>query len=249
MISDQAAACEFDPAREVMLRRRSPFRRLLTGIFLTLRMSLQAEARELAVLPATCGLGLTAVLALSMILQDAVASEQAAAGALWGALLLTAPVGWERHSGGAEYRAALTFLLLSPAPRPAVFLGQWLFHSLLLLCAGGLALLAVTALLDTPISGIWIPVALIAGCMGFSAIGVAATALAAAMARGQGLLAALALPLAVPLFIAGLGLSGDAWSGAALADFRHWLLLILLYNGLMLIGGLWAADRLWLDWE
>ncbi len=240
----------YDPTQDVHLQHYGLAEQLGRGTWLVLRQNLLVELEEFSAVVPMCALGLLVVLVMSLVVESGSPSQLSlAAGVLWGGMFLAGPVGLERQNSGPDVHATMTYLLLSPLPRASIYLGKWLFHCLLMFCTSGVSLIAVAAFLDAPVGQVWILVSVILGGMGFSAAGVVVSALTAAMKKNQGLLAVVALPLSLPLFLIGMSLCRTVWSGAPWQSFQHWLYLILLYNGLSLLGGIWATEHVWREWQ
>lgn len=211
--------------------------------------NLQIESREVAAVVPTGAVGLLVAMVVSLMVEVATPNQLTlASGVLWGALLLAGPVGLERQSSGPDVHATMTFLLLAPLPRASLYLGKWLFQSMLMLCSAGVSLLAVGILMDAPVMQPWILASVVLGCTGFSAVGAGVATLTAALKKDQGLMAMVMLPLALPLFLIGMSLCRTVWNGDPWQSFQHWFLLLVLYNTFSLLGGLWAAERVWQDW-
>ncbi len=240
----------YDPTQAVLQRRYGPVRQLGRGVWLVLWQSLQVEVREWSAIAPMGALGFLVVLIMSLIFDAGTSDPLAlAAGVLWGALYLAGPVGLERQNGGPDFHAFMSYLLSSPLPRPALYLGMWLFQGLLLLCTSCVALIAVAVFLNAPLGQVWILISIVLGCMGFSAAGVVVSALTATLKKSQGLLAVVVLPLTLPLFLIGTSLCRAIWNGASWSSFQHWVYLLLLYNGMVLWGGLWASEQIWQEWQ
>ncbi len=249
-LSSAAPGAVYDPAQDVLQRRHGPVMQLWRGTGLVLWQNLQIEAKELAAVVPMGAVGFLVALIMSLIADVGIpASRPLAAGVLWGAMLLAGPIGLERQHSGPDFHAVMSCFLLAPLPRPAIYLGQWLFHCLLMLGTAGVALVAVAMFWDAPVGQVWILTSVLLGCMGFSAIGIVVSTLTATMPRSRGLLAVVSLPLMVPLFLIGTSICRTVWDGASWPSFQHGFYLLLLYNGLGLLGGLWISERIWQEWS
>lgn len=194
-------------------------------------------------------LGVLIVLMLSLVVESTSATDaRLVSGILWGALLLSGSLGLERIFSTPDAREAMTFLLSAPVPRVAIFLGKWLFGTLLLLCTALMILPAVTVLLNFPAAQPWNAASLALGCLGYAAAGTVISAMTAAVRRGPGLAAVVVLPLVLPLFMAGMGLgtavlAREPWPAAA-----KWFALIVLFDIIAVAGGVLVSGVLWQDW-
>lgn len=244
-----ATPAAYDPTQEVWLRRPGAGWHLCRGAGLVLRQDLQRETRTWAALAPMCALGFLVAFVMSRAMAAAAPpSPQMTAGVLWGAVLLAGPIGLERLFSASDRGADLVFWLAAPLPRAALFLGKWLFCSLLLLGAALAAWLAVTALLDAPAAApLQLAASLGLGCLGYAAVGVVTAAMTAAMRRQQGLIAVVTLPLILPLYMIGTSLGGALLDGAAWPEVQPWFWLLGLFDVVALVGGLLVADHLWRD--
>lgn len=243
------ATYDYDPTQEVLLRRQGAGWHLCRAAGLVLRQDLQHETRTWAALAPMGALGFLVTFVMSRAMEAAAPpSPQMTAGVLWGAVLLAGPIGLERLFSASDRGADMAFWLAAPLPRTALFLGKWLFSSLLLLGAALVAWLAVIALFDAPaVAPLGMAASLVLGCLGYAAVGVVTAAITAAMRRQQGLVAVVTLPLILPLYMVGASLGGALLDGAAWPDVRPWFLLLGLFDVVALAGGLLAADHLWRD--
>jgi heme exporter protein B len=57
----------------------------------------------------------------------------------------------------------------------------------------------------------------------------------------------LLLPVIAPVFMAGIGLTANVLDGRSFAEFRHWLLLLVIYDILFLTIAYLVFDLIWED--
>jgi heme exporter protein B len=141
---------------------------------------------------------------------------------------------------------AIRSLLLTPAPRAAIYLGK---------LAATCALMAITETVLTALSAVlfsanlagvigWVALLLALGTVGFAAAGCIFSA-ALLRARGRdALLATLLYPIIVPIVIAGARGTTQLLDPLApdLDGARFWTQFLLAVDVLFVVAGLWAFE-------
>jgi heme exporter protein B len=159
------------------------------------------------------------------------ASDLAAQGLLWVALVFTALLGLTRSFAAERDQRLLDGLVLAPCDRSAIWLGKGISVLAFLLLAEAIALPAF-ALFFSPVDG-----ALVAGVLladiGIAAVGTLLSAIAAASRTRELLLPLLFLPLAIPIVVGGVGAS-------VAGDPGRYLAFLALYDALFAVLA-WAT--------
>jgi heme exporter protein CcmB len=168
-------------------------------------------------------------------------------GIVWTAVALAGTLGlgraFDREREGDTMRA----LLLSPAPRLAVFLGKALAVAALVVAVALVAVPLAALLYDAPLLAEPLPLAalLLLGALGIALVG---TVFAAMLLRVRGrdvLLPVVLYPILVPLFIAGT--KGTAALVAAQPDLAaawYWAQFLAVYDAAFLVAALWSFEAL-----
>lgn len=242
------------PARiavpDVRIRQRGPLATLCFQVAAIVRLETRAELRGLPILSAMASLGVLTVLVLGFVFEAAGAADGTrASGVLWAALMLAGAAGLERQFGSADARAMTGFLLAAPVSRAAIFLGRLWVWSLLLAVAGVLALIGVIVLFDAELWKPGVLGVLLLGCIGFAAVGSTVAAMMSGMRQGQGLVAVIVLPLAIPLLLAGTGACNALAEGASGTPYRSWVLMVILFDLVAVAVGILLANLVWQDWR
>lgn len=200
-----------------------------------IRKDLRAELRSFEAVPAMTLFVVSAFVLFHFGLdRDAVAGD-VAAGVLWVALMLTAVLGisrlfvTEREQGGFEA------FLLAPVDRTAMFVAKALTLFGFLVVVEAVGVLAFAILLLDPGLGQALPelpLVLLLADVGLAVIGTLVGALAV-QTRARDLIAPLlALPLTVPILIAGASATAPLLErGGAGALEGDWLAILALYDG------------------
>jgi heme exporter protein B len=165
---------------------------------------------------------------------------------MWVALVVAGTVGLARAFDRERDGEAIRSLLLTPAPRPAIYLGK---------LAATVALMAITEIVLTALAGVLfsaslgavigrVALLLVLGTIGFAAAGCTFSA-ALLRARGRdALLATLLYPIIVPIVIAGARGTTQLIDPIA-PDFdgaRFWTQFLFALDVLFVTAGLWAFE-------
>jgi len=169
-----------------------------------------------------------------------------AAGVLWVTVALTGTLGigraFEREREGDTFRA----LLLSPLPRPAIYLGKLASLCLLMAVVIAVAAFAVGLLFGAPLADHagHVGLLLVLGSVGFAAI---ASLFAASLGRARArelLLPLLVYPLAAPVLIAGARATAGLLTGEDPALPAFWTRFLVVFDLIVVALGLWSFEAL-----
>src|SRR4051794_7950104 len=166
------------------------------------RKDLRLELRSRETLPAMV-LFVVAMLVVFHFALPADASDDAAYGVLWVALVFTALLGLTRSWVPERTAGALDGLVLAPSDRSAIWLGKTIAAFAFLLVADAVAL-PVFSLLFAPV-GVEAVGGVLLASAGICAVGALASAMAAATRGREILLPLILLPLSIPLIVGGVG--------------------------------------------
>ena len=218
---------------------------------LVLKKDFAIEVRSREILYTTLFFAVSCVLIFSFafVRQGGQPLDDAAAGILWIAIAFAGTLALGRTFERERYGETLRALLLAPAPRPAIYVGKLLGIVALLTIAELMlvpliALLFQAALLERPLrlAGL-----LLAGTIGFSAVG---TLFAAMLVRARSrdvLLPILLYPITVPVIIAGVrGTSALLASPTeeSLATATMWMALLVCFDVVFVTLALWTFEPL-----
>ncbi len=168
------------------------------------RKDLLLELRSRDTLPAMLLFVVSTLVVFSFAL-PADASDAAAYGLLWVAIVFTAILGLTRAFAAERDQRVLDGLVLAPCDRSAIWLGKGIAVLAFLALAEVVALPAF-ALFFEPVS--WeLVAAVVLADGGLAAVGTLLAAMAAASRARELLLPLLFLPLAIPIVVGGVGAS------------------------------------------
>jgi len=221
-------------------------------MWLILRKDLTVEIRSGEVAYTTLFFAVSCVLIFAFALvRDGRAPEDGAAGLLWIAIAFAGTLALGRTFERERQSETLRALLMAPTARPAVYLGKLL--GIVALLAGVEVILVplvallfnANALLEHPA---WLAAILIAGTVGFAAVG---TLFAAMLIRARSrdvLLPVLLYPVIVPVMIAAV--RGTAVLLQPEVDTQvawFWLALLATFDVVFVTLALWTFEPVMTD--
>ncbi len=163
---------------------------------------------------------LAAVLFNYSIDRTVVQPQDVAAGLIWMTIVFGGLLGVGRTFHLESEDGALQGVLLSPAPKDAVFFGKTL-SNFILLYAVSFLVVAVFMLffgMELGSSPAMLALALALGCLGFVALGTLFAAMSAGTRMGETLLPILLFPLLLPMIVFGAGATGRLLAGRPVAE-------------------------------
>jgi heme exporter protein B len=173
-------------------------------------------------------------------------ASRVAPGALWLSIVFASILAlgrtWQREREGS----ALVGLLLSPAPRAAIFLGKALGVLLFLFAIELLVVPIVAVLFRVELFGVLEPLAVIVvvGTLGVAGMGTLFGAMTVRTRARDLLLASVLFPLLSPVLLSCVAATRDLFYAAGtgvspcIDDIRDWLLLLCVFDSLAFVGGL-----------
>jgi len=159
---------------------------------------------------------------------------------LWMSFLFAALLGMGRSMAIEKEDACLDGLLVSPAPREAVFLGK-LFTNLGFTFAVELVILPVFVILLQlrPTGGaLLLLLATFLGTLGLVTVGTLFAAMAVNTRGREAILPLLVMPVSIPIMVAAVKVSEAGFAGTWGSGTTSWLLLMLGYDALFLLVAL-----------
>ncbi len=205
-----------------------------------LRKDLQIEFRTKETLASLLLLGLLTLVVLSFAFDPA--SElrtEAAPGALWVAVIFAGVLGLNRSFLAERENECLQGLLLCPVDRGTIYLAKTIGNFVFMMVAQLFIVPIFVFFFNLPmtvgIGGVFLTLAL--GVLGFAAVGTLFAAIAVRTQAREVMLPLLLLPLVVPIFIAGVKVTGRLLAGKPLAEVAPWLNLMVGFDVIFLVVG------------
>lgn len=206
-----------------------------------LRKDLRLELRAGEAVLTLIGISLLILVAIVFALDPAVGRRDpdAAAGALWIALIFSGTIGGTRALLGERENGCLNALLLSPLDRATIFAAKLAASFIFMAIAESAGALALVLFFNLDFDARLASLApsLIMGALGFSALTTLLAAISGRVRAGDLLLPLLAVPLFAPALIAGVKASSAALSGADFSASSQWLQILAAFDILFIAAG------------
>lgn len=216
--------------------------------WLVMRKDLTVEVRSREVIYTTIFFAAACVLVFSFALvREGRPLEDAAAGILWISVAFSGTLAMGRTFERERHAETLGALMLAPASRPAIYVGKLLGIVLLLLVVEAVLVPLVGLLFHAPVTGRPIELAalLVAGTVGFSAVG---TLFAAMLVRARSrdmMLPVLLYPITIPVIIAGVRGTSALFEAAPAVDVAQmWTALLAFFDIVFVTLSLWTFEPL-----
>ena len=217
-------------------------------VWLVTRKDLLIEVRSREILYTTLFFAVSCVLVFAFgFVREGRAIEHAAAGILWIAIAFSGTLALGRAFERERQNDTLRALMLAPVDRPALYVGK---------LVGVLVLLGAVEAIVVPIVALMFQARLfahpflmagllIAGTVGFAAVG---TLFAAMLVRARSrdvLLPVLLYPITVPVIIAGVrGTAALLQADVDLPMARAWLSMLVFFDVVFITLSLWTFEPL-----
>jgi heme exporter protein B len=216
--------------------------------WLVVRKDLTVEVRSREILYTTAFFAVACVLVFAFALvKEGQPLEDAAAGILWIAVAFSGTLALGRTFERERHSETLRALLLAPASRPAIYVGKLLGIVLLLLVVETILVPLVGLLFHAPIFArpLTLVALLVAGTIGFSAVG---TLFAAMLVRARSrdvMLPILLYPITIPVIIAGVRGTAAVFEPVPADDLAQmWIALLLFFDIVFVTLSLWTFEPL-----
>jgi heme exporter protein B len=201
-----------------------------------LRLELRGGESSIAILAMSLLVMVVLVFALDI---SRARSVDAAAGALWVAMVFSGMVGATRSLLAERDNGCIRGLLLSPID-PATLYASKLLAALLFMAVaeiGAVVLMVLFFNLEFNAALMRVAPILILGALGFAAVATLVSAITGRTRAGDLLLPVLAVPMFVPALIAGVKATVAALSGSPLAAAGDWLKIMIAFDVLFVTAG------------
>ena len=223
----------------------------LRVVWIVVKKDITVEVRSMELLSTTVFFAITVVLMFSFgLVVEGRAVADVAPAILWIAIAFSGTLALGRTFERERQNDTLRALLLAPADRPAIYVGKLTGILLLLALVEAVLIPLVGLLFNAPIftHPIRLAVTLMAGTIGFCAVG---TLFAAMLVRARSrdvLLPIMLYPMTVPVMIAGVrGTAALLQPTPDLAIAQFWLGLLGTFDVVFITLALWTFDPVMTD--
>jgi heme exporter protein B len=219
---------------------------LLEAVWLVTRKDLLIEFRSREIVYTTLFFAVSVMLVFSFsFVREGIAVEGAAGGILWVAIAFSGTLALGRAFERERQNETLRGLLMSPAERPALYLGK-LAGILILLAAVEVVVVPLVAFLfQAPLFRYPALMAalLLSGTLGFAAVGTLFAAMLVRTRSRDVLLPILLYPITVPVIIAGVrGTAALLQPDVDLPMARAWLSMLVFFDIVFVTLALWTFE-------
>jgi heme exporter protein B len=233
-------------AHAVVMRTGGGIRAYLRKIRAIAAKDLRAEVRAKEVLGTMIAFSVLAVIVFGLAFDLRVPeAEMVAPGVLWVVLLFTGVLGLNRAFGAEVDRGSLSALLLAPVDRSSIYFGKLIAQLVFMLSMEILIIPLMLVVFDVSLFDPWILLGVVLGTIGYVSVGVLFAALTSSSRARETMLPILLLPVMVPVFVAGVGLTSNILDGREFADFGRWLLILTVYDLVFLTIAYIVFDLIW----
>ena len=166
-------------------------------------------------------------------------------GILWVALTFAGTLGLSRSFDRERESDTMRALLLSPAPRTAIFLGKAIGIATFVFVVEVVIVPLSAFLFNAPLFDdiLILSISLVLGTIGMAIVGSVFAAMLLRSRSRDVLLPVVLYPILVPLLIAGTRSTGSALAGDD-ATAWYWVQFLGVYDSLFLVAALWIFESL-----
>ena len=222
----------------------------LRAAWLIAGKDLRVELRtgEITVTTALFALLVTVMVSLSFYV-DPPTAKRIAPGVLWIAVAFSGVLAMGRTWARERDHDVIRGLMLSPIPRPAIYLGKSLGTLVFLLVVEALLLPLVSLFFHIDLLPALLPVSLmlLLGTIGFVATGTLFAAMTTRTGARELALSVVLFPLVTPALLSGVVGTREVLLGAPPEEWLGWLRSLLAFDIAFLAGGLYLFEPLTSD--
>jgi heme exporter protein B len=207
---------------------------------------LTSERRSKAGFNSVAFLGILILLLFGFALgPDTEALRNAAAGALWLAILFAGVLAFNRSYQLELDGGALEPLLLYPAPRWTLFVGKLLANLLFVLLVEAVVVPIAIILFQVSSPSGWLAQlgVLVLGTVGFVALGTFYASMASRSRAREVLLPLLLFPMLIPVLLAAAEASSAMLSGDPMSDAGAWIRLLAAFDVIFVVATVFAFEH------
>jgi heme exporter protein B len=212
----------------------------LRAAWVLLVKDLRVELRTREILTTTAFFASLVAVMASVAFYSGDAEARVAPGAIWLTVAFSSVLALSRAWQREREESALVGLLVSPAPRAAIFAGKAMSVLVFLLAVELLLVPVVTLLFHVDLPAVAGPLALLLamGTLGVAATGTLFGVMTARTRARDLVLASVLFPLLAPTLLSGVAGTRELLSGAPFSDLTDYFLLLGVFDAVAIAGGL-----------
>ncbi|HKU36849.1 MAG TPA: heme exporter protein CcmB [Polyangiales bacterium] len=223
---------------------------MLRAAWLVLQKDLRIELRtgEVVVTTALFASLVTVIASLSFYV-DENSAKVVAPGVLWVAVAFSGVLAMSRSWSRERDHDVLRGLLLSPVPRPAIYLGKSLGSVLFLAIVEVVLVLEVAVMFNLDLASVAGPIALLLalGTLGFAATGNLFAAMGTRTSARDMVLAVALFPVISPALLCGVVATREVLAGAPLSELWAWVRILAAFDLAFVTAGMLLFEPLVCD--
>ena len=234
--------------RPVTMRLGGGFVPYLRKTWAVCAKDLRAELRGREVFSTMASFSILAVLTFGLAFDLRVPrSEMIAPGVLWVVILFGGVLGLNRSFGAEVDRGTLPAMLLAPVDRSAIYFGKLLANLIFTLATTVVILAVMFFIFDVNMFHPLNVLAVTLGIIGYVGVGTIFAALSASSRARETMLPILLLPVMVPVFVAGVGLTSGVVDGKTFEELRQWIGILVAFDLIFVVVAYLLFDLIWED--
>jgi len=218
----------------------------LETVWLITRKDLLVEFRSREILYTTLFFAVSAVLVFAFgFVREGRVVDDAAAGILWVAIAFSGTLALGRAFERERQNETLRGLLMAPVERPALYVGKLAGLLFMLAAVEAVVVPMVAVMFQAPVlrHPLLLLGLLLAGTVGFSAVGTLFAAMLVRTRSRDVLLPVVLYPITVPVIIAGVrGTAALFQADADLPMARAWLSMLVFFDAVFITLALWTFE-------
>jgi heme exporter protein B len=129
--------------------------------------------------------------------------------------------------------------------RSAIYLGKLLANLIFLLATTVITLPTILVIFNVNIFRLWILTGVLLGVIGYVTVGTLFAALSASVRARESMLPILLLPVMLPVFIAGVKITGITLDNRGLDEIQRWLAILIAYDLIFITVAFLVFDLIW----
>ncbi|MBX3051211.1 MAG: heme exporter protein CcmB [Caldilineaceae bacterium] len=232
--------------RPVQMRTGGGLRAYLRKVWAVAAKDIRAETRAKEVASTMIVFGLLAVIIFGLAFDLRVPkSSMVVPGILWVVILFAGVLGLHRSFGAEVDKDTLAGLLLAPVEPSAIYFGKLLSNLLYLFLMVLIILPVLLVVFDVNLFQPLILLGLFLGTLGYGEVGTLFAALTANSRARESMLPVLLLPVMIPVFMAGVGLTAGILDGRPVSGLVSWLVVLVVFDAIFFVAAYWIVDLIW----
>ncbi|MCA1899247.1 MAG: heme exporter protein CcmB [Chloroflexi bacterium] len=226
-----------------MNTKRNASPSLWKAAFAVVRKDLAAELRSFELVSAMLVFSLLVIVIFNFALElDVKVRQSVTAGVLWTTFAFAGTLGLNRSMATEKDRGCLDGLLLAPVDRSAIYFGKALSNLIFMLIVEAFVLPIYSMLYNVNLFRLDLLGVILLGSIGYTAVGTLLSAMSVQTRTREVLLPILLFPVAIPVLLAAVKVSGGLLAGAAFSEVLTPFNILLVYDVVFIAVAFMAFD-------